>query len=90
MSDYIIICNELIYYVAISENGQQEDVTHQHNAAETLLRRLIWTVLTCIVGVMGYVIGEDVGVFTGALCAVVTGVVCICVIQVITKILEWL
>ena len=30
---------------------------------------------------IGYVIGEDVGVFTGALCAVVTGVVCIGVIQ---------
>ena len=30
---------------------------------------------------MGYVIGEDVGAFTGALCAVVTEVVCIGVIQ---------
>ena len=80
------MCNDynyvLIYYLAISDNNQQEDiVTHQHNAAETLLGGLTWTALTCSAGMMGYVIGEDVGVFTGALCAVVTGVVCISVIQ---------
>ena len=54
---------------------------HPHNAAETLLGGLTWTALTCSAGVMGYVIGEDIGVFTGALCAVVTGVVCIDIIQ---------
>ena len=73
----IITTYVLIYYLAISENGQQEDTTHQRNAAETLLGGLTWTVLTCSTGMMGYVIGEDVGAFTGALCAVVTGVVCI-------------
>ena len=37
--------------------------------------------MTCSAGVIGYVIGGDVGVFTGALCAIVTGVVCVDVIQ---------
>ena len=67
--------------IDITKSGQPEDSTAQHNAAETLLGGLTWTALTCLAGVMGYVIGEDIGVFTGALCAVVTGVVCIDMIQ---------
>jgi len=53
----------------------------QHNAAGTLLGGITWTVLTCSAGVVGYIIGEDVGVFSGALCAVVTGVICVDLIQ---------
>ena len=65
-----------------TQNGHPKDVTPQHNATSNiLLGGLTWIALTCLAGVMGYVIGEDIGVFTGALCAIVTGVMCIGVIQ---------
>ena len=59
---------------------QQDTRTqHQYSVAETLLGGITWTVFTCSAGVLGYYVvgGEDVGVFTGALCAIVTGVFCI-------------
>ena len=72
-------------YTGVTQSGQPKDITprrtDRRNAAETLLGGLTWTALTCSAGVMGYVIGEDIGVFTGALCAIFTGVVCIGVIQ---------
>ena len=77
----------IILYVTgiINSISQQDDVTPhlQHNTAtNTLLGGLIWTALTGTAGVIGYcLMDEDVGVFTGALCAVVTGVVCIDVMQ---------
>ena len=64
----------------VVKNDQHKNInTHQHNtaAAQTLLGGLTWTALTCSAGVIGYVIGGDVGVFTGALCAIITGVLCI-------------
>ena len=69
--------------LAIDKNGQLSDEKHelQHKFAETLLGGITWTGLTCSAGVVGYVIGEEVGVFTGALCAIVTGVVCIDMLQ---------
>lgn len=63
--------------IDINENRQQEDITHQHNATNQLLGERTWIALTCSAGVLGYVIGEDIGAFTGALCAIVTGVVCV-------------
>ena len=66
--------------IDINENGQQEDITNQHNATNQLLGERTWIALTCLAVVMGYVIGEDIGLFTGALCAIVIGVLCIGVI----------
>ena len=71
----------MILYIDIHENSQLGDV-NQGNFANTLLGGITWTALTCSAGVIGYfIIDEDVGVFTGALCAIVTGVVCIDVLQ---------
>ena len=70
-----------LLYIDITQSGQPKEVTPHHKAANTLLGGLTWTALTCSAGVMGYVIGKDIGVFTGALCAIVTGVMCIGVIQ---------
>ena len=69
--------NHILFHLGGTQNGHPKDVTPQHNAiANTLLGGL-----TCLAGVMGYLIGEDIGVFTGALCAIVTRVMCIGVIQ---------
>ena len=71
----------MILYIDIHENSQLGDV-NQGNFANTILGGITWTALTCSAGVIGYVIiDEDVGAFTGALCAIVTGVVCIDVLQ---------
>ena len=72
----------VILLIDTTQSGQAEDSTSRHNADKILLGGLTWiTLVICLAGVMGYVIGEDIGVFTGALCAIVTGVVCIGVIQ---------
>ena len=70
----------VILYTDVT-NNQHIDIGNENTAAQTLLGGLTWTALTCSAGVIGYVIGGDVGVFTGALCAIVTGVVCVDVIQ---------
>ena len=71
----------IIMYIDITKNGQSKDTTPQHNATEQWLGGLTWVTLTCSAGMMGYDVGEDIGVFTGAMFAVVTGVVCIDMIQ---------
>ena len=68
-------------YVDVTQSGQSKHISPQHTAAETLLGGMTWTALTCSAGVIGYVIGEDIGVFTGALCTTVTGIACISAIQ---------
>ena len=62
---------------------KSNDAEHhsQHNFAETLLGGIMWTGVTSSAGIIGYVIGDDVRVYTGALCALVTGVVSINVLQ---------
>ena len=66
----------------VVDKEHQEDIsTPQHSITQTLLGGLTWTVLTCSAGVIGYAAGGDFGAFTGALCAIVTGVLSIDVIQ---------
>ena len=64
----------------VAKTDQHKDIDTRHHdttAVHTLLGGLTWTALTCSAGVIGYVIGGDAGVFTGALCAIITGVLCI-------------
>ena len=71
-----------IYFTCIGINKSGDVEQHCHNNfAETLLGGIMWTGVTSSAGVIGYVIGNDVGVYTGALCALVTGVVSISVFQ---------
>ena len=75
-------CYSLVTPPEVVDKGHQENTrTTQSRAAQTLLGGLTWTVLTCSAGVIGYAVGGDFGAFTGALCAIVTGVLCIDVIQ---------
>ena len=70
----------VVTYVDIDKSG---DVRHplQCNIAETIPGGIVWSGVTCSAGLIGYVIGDDIGVFTGALCAIFTGMVSIDVLQ---------
>ena len=86
IADYAI-CRLVNYYITHFMHFyiyiESKDVEHhsQHNFAETLLGGIMWTGVTSSAGIIGYVIGDDVGVYTGALCALVTGVLSINVLQ---------
>ena len=68
-------------YVDITKNGQPKGIAHEHDGTGQWLGGVAWITLTCSAGMMGYEVGEDIGVFTGAMCAIVTGVMCIDLIQ---------
>ena len=70
----------IILFIDTTQSGQPKDITPQHNATAQWLGGLTWVTLTCSAGVIGYVIGEDIGVFAGTVCAIITVTVCIGVI----------
>lgn len=71
----------IVRIIEIDKNDQQNTL-HVTCHSATLFGQipltrivLIWTVLTCLAGMIAYVIGDNVGMLTGVLCAIVTGVI---------------